>query len=169
MFSGSLLETGELLGMLRVLRWGRRRGEVAAGPCPSPPARNVRYTSISKTLQLHSPSKGATIAPMANARPGPKPVFTEAFLVQMRPEQRAALNDISETTGRTRSNIVREFIDAGVEKARKALEVIDASSLEEVVAALLSIGYQQSDIDQVLANQKEQVNGKAKPISQEHG
>ena len=89
--------------------------------------------------------------------------------MQMRPEQRAALNDISETTGRTRSNIVREFIDAGVEKARKALEVIDASSLEEVVAALLSIGYRQNDIDKVLANQKEQVNGKAKPISQEHG
>ncbi len=106
---------------------------------------------------------------MPVTRPGPKPVFTETFIVQMRPEQREALDYISEATGRTRSDIVREFIDVGVEKLRKALEVIDASELAEVVAALLSIGYQQSDIDEVLANQKEQVNGKAKPIPQEHG
>jgi len=106
---------------------------------------------------------------MANARPGPKPVFTETFIVQMKPKQRQALDFISENTGRTRSDILREFIDAGVEKTMKALEVIDASSPQEVVAALLSIGYQQSDIDQVLSNQKEQVNGKAEPVSQEHG
>ena len=89
--------------------------------------------------------------------------------MQMRPEQRKALDYISETTGRTRSDIVREFVEVGAEKLTKALAVIDASEPAEVVAALVSIGYQQSDIDKVLANQKERVNGKAKPVSQDHG
>lgn len=51
---------------------------------------------------------------MANARPGPKPVFTERFLVQMRPEQRASLDRISAATGISVSRLVRWFLDEGI-------------------------------------------------------
>ena len=50
---------------------------------------------------------------MAN-RPGPKPVFTQRFLVQIRPDQRASLDRISAWSGISVSRLVRWFLDEGI-------------------------------------------------------
>lgn len=52
---------------------------------------------------------------MAVAKPGPKPVFTERFIVQLRPDQRAALDDISDAFRVSVSEIVRWMLDHGID------------------------------------------------------
>ena len=51
---------------------------------------------------------------MANTRPGPKPVFTERFLIQLRPEQRQSLDHIAGVLGIDVSRLVRWFLDEGI-------------------------------------------------------
>ncbi len=51
---------------------------------------------------------------MAVSKPGPKPEYTERFIVQLRPEQRQALDHISYATSLPISRLIRWFIDNGV-------------------------------------------------------
>jgi len=48
-------------------------------------------------------------------RPGPTPIFTDRLVVNMRPDQRQALNRIAQTLDRSVSDIVRWILDNGID------------------------------------------------------
>ncbi len=48
-------------------------------------------------------------------RPGPKPIFTERLVLNIRPDQRQALNRISQSLDRNVSEIVRWILDNGID------------------------------------------------------
>lgn len=73
---------------------------------------------------------------MPLAKPGPKPQFTEEFLVKLRPDQRDALDHVAEVTGMTRSEALRRFIDQGFTAFRSALETIHEADPVAVAAAV---------------------------------
>lgn len=51
----------------------------------------------------------------ARNRPGPKPVFTERVVVKLRPDQLQAVERIAHVLGVSTSDVVRWFIDQGVQ------------------------------------------------------
>jgi hypothetical protein len=81
---------------------------------------------------------------MPVARPGPKPQFTEEFLVKLRPDQREALDAVAEVSGVSRSEALRRFVDQGFATFRAALEAVAAASPEEVAAAAAAIDQKES-------------------------
>jgi hypothetical protein len=59
-----------------------------------------------------------------NCKPGRQPVFTEKFLVQLRPDQREALVWLAALSGRSQSALIRWFIDNGLAAVRLAQKEI---------------------------------------------
>jgi hypothetical protein len=51
---------------------------------------------------------------MAVSKPGPKPEYSERFLLQLRPDQRQSLDHLSAVLGLPVSRLIRWFIDEGV-------------------------------------------------------
>ncbi|MDP1793775.1 MAG: hypothetical protein Q8K63_06515 [Acidimicrobiales bacterium] len=66
----------------------------------------------------------ATQRNAANCKPGRHPVFTEKFLVQLRPDQRDALVWLAALTGQSQSSLIRWFIDNGLAAVRLAKKEI---------------------------------------------
>ncbi|HVX19216.1 MAG TPA: ribbon-helix-helix protein, CopG family [Acidimicrobiales bacterium] len=66
--------------------------------------------------------------------------YTEEFFVRLRPDQRAALDEVAAATGRSRSEALRGFIDHGFDIYRRSVAAIDAADPAEVLDALVAAG-----------------------------
>lgn len=53
--------------------------------------------------------------PMSVSKRGPEPIFTDRMVTNMRPDQLRSLDHIAAVIGSTRSDLVRWFVDVGVQ------------------------------------------------------
>lgn len=93
---------------------------------------------------------------MAATAKGSRASFTERFIVQLSPEQRAALDYVAEQTGWSRSEALRRFAAYGMAAFVAALDVVDHAPADVVLDALaVACGIDADAIAAAINNRKE--------------